>query len=46
MKASLIVLLPLLAASTALGAKYTVYGTSDLWLAGAARQRPPTAVTS
>jgi hypothetical protein len=36
MKASLIVLLPLLAASTALGAKYTVYGTSDLWLAGAA----------
>ena len=36
MKASLIVLLPLLAVSTALGATYTVDGTSDLWLSGAA----------
>lgn len=38
MKTSLIVLLPLLAVSTALGAtyEYTVAGTSDLWLSGAA----------
>ena len=38
MKKSLIVLLPLLAVSSALGAtyKYTVAGTSDLWLSGAA----------
>jgi hypothetical protein len=37
MKTLLIVLLPLLAVSTALGAAspYTVNGTSDLWLAGA-----------
>ena len=34
MKTSLIVLLPLLAVSTAIGATYTVKGTSDLWLAG------------
>ena len=38
MKTSLIVLLPLLAVSSALGAtyEYTVAGTSDLWLSGAA----------
>jgi hypothetical protein len=36
MKTSLIVLLPLLAVSTALGATYTVNGTSDLWLSGVA----------
>lgn len=38
MKASLIVLLPLLAVSSAIGATspYTVKGTSDLWLSGAA----------
>ena len=36
MKTSLIFLLPLLAVSTALGATYTVNGTSDLWLSGVA----------
>jgi len=36
MKTSLIVLLPLLAVSTAISATYTVDGSSDLWLAGAA----------